>query len=173
MGLFSIGEKHNTNTTNLSTTNEYNDSSANAGGDNSVALGSGAAFTINTQDLSENVAIQAIKSGVDQTALASYVANNAVENATKQTQFAVNTITGLSEVAARENKDTRDSADLALRTSAGLTSQLQEQTAAALGRAQAPEATSVALILKPIIWGIGIIVVVGGLVFYTSKKPAK
>ena len=129
--MFGIGNKKTSSTTTNQTTNNYTDHSANAGGDNSIAVGSGASVTFN--DLSEGVAREAIRAGVDQTA------------------FVVNTLKGITESAARETTETRNAADLALRTTQGLTQSLQETAAAAIERSQNPEATSLAKILLPIV----------------------
>lgn len=148
LGLF--GGDSSSTTQNTSTTN-YSDQSANAGGDNSIAVGQGANLVIN--NLSESVANNAISSSAD-------VAKTAVDTSAKQTEFVANTLLGLSETNARENQDTRNSADLALQTTASLISALQSQTGSALERAQAPEATSVSKILTPILYVGGALVAV-------------
>jgi hypothetical protein len=126
---FGIGEKKTVSTTTNQTTNNYVDESANAGGDGSFAVGAGANVTIN--DLSEGVAREAIRAGVD------------------QTEFVVNTLKGITESASRETTETRNAADLALRTTQGLTKSLQETAASAIERSQNPEATSLSKVLVP------------------------
>ena len=129
--MFGIGEKHTTSNTTNQTTNNYTDQSANAGGDGSIAVSNGA--TLNIQDLSEGVAKAAIDAGV------------------KQTEFTTNTIRGISETAARDAEQARNSADLSIKTTQGLFSKLQEDTSKALERAQIPEAASVSKLLLPVI----------------------
>lgn len=160
-GQSGVGNKSNTSSTSNATTNEYTDTSANAGGDGSIAASGGGSVVIN--DLSETVARDAIAAGVNQTA-------RTLATAEKLTEFTTNTIRGLSETSARENAATRDSADLSLRTTAGLVSTLQQQTSDALERAQQPEASSVTAMLKPLLWVIGGIV---ALVLILSSKKAK
>jgi proline dehydrogenase len=157
-GLFSTEDK-SSKTTNTTTTT-YTDQSANAGGDNSMAIGANANVTIN--NLSESVANNAIGANAD-------VAKTAIAGATQQTQFVANTILGLSETAARENQDTRNSADNALKSTTSLISALQAQTGSALERAQAPEATSVSAILKPILY-VGAALIVVFIIFSSRKK---
>jgi cobalamin biosynthesis Mg chelatase CobN len=146
--MFGIGNKKTSSSTVNQTTNNYTDESANAGGDNSIAVGSGANVTFN--DLSEGVAREAIRAGVDQTA------------------FVVNTLKGITESAARETADTRTSADLALRTTQGLTQSLQESAAAAIERSQNPEATSLSKVLVPVL--IAVVAALG--LWFFRRRPS-
>lgn len=205
----SFGSKKSDNSTQVTNTSTtmYDDRSANAGGDGSLAVGTGATVSIDVQDLSEGVAREALTSNqavardalgytaqtasnalgyMSQTAADALGANTAVSRdaigynsavagaaldtvdrtagraidaGLKQTEFTVNTIAGLAEVAARENADTRNFADLAVRSTQGLTSQLQELTSQALERAQTPDSAAVSKILKPIVIVVGVVLV--------------
>lgn len=169
MGLFSIGEHTTTSTTKYDTTNNYTDQSANAGGDNSLAVGNGATVQIN--DLSEKVATDAIDANRDVSAYAlasnTAVNNKALDTNLLTTQYALNTVQGAQEVAARENSDTRDAATVALQSQAGLTRQLNDLTSQALSTAQTPEASSVSKILIPVLIAIAVIF---GLFVLTLRK---
>jgi hypothetical protein len=177
MGFFGV-DKSNKSTTTNETTNTYTDTSANAGGDGSFAAGAGA--SINIQNLSEKVATSAIdnNSFVAATAIDANeraltggynLARSSVDSGLKQTEYTVNTIAGLQEVAARENQDTRNAAQQAISTNAGLTEKLNTLTSDALAKAQAPEATSIALIMKPLL--VAVSVIAG--IFFLSKMGSK
>ena len=178
MGFFGVDKSNKSSTVN-EPTNTYTDQSANAGGDGSVSAGAGAALSINIQNLSEKVANEAI----DQNAYVSAVAidsgskavtgaynlsRDAIAGGVKQTEFTVNTLLGLQEVAARENQDTRSSAQNAIDSNAGLTEHLNTLTSSALERAQAPEASSIAAILKPIL--IALAAIFGLFVLMSNDK---
>jgi hypothetical protein len=169
MGLFSIGEHTTTSSTKYDTTNNYTDQSANAGGDNSLAVGNGANVQIN--NLSEKVASDALDANRDVSAYAlasnTAVSNNALNTGLKTTEYALNTVQGAYEVAARENQDTRDAATLAIQSNAGLTGQLNDLTSKALSTAQTPEASSVSKILIPVLVAIAVIF---GLFVLTLRK---
>lgn len=143
---FGIGEKKTTSNTTNQTTNQYSDSSANAGGDGSIAVGEGGSVVI--ENLSEGVALGAINAGV------------------KQTEFVVNTLRGVTETAAKETEETRNAADRAIKANSGLLSQLQQTSAAAIERSQAPEASSLTKILTPLLIAA---VVIAGLFFFRRK----
>jgi len=181
MGLFSVGEHTTQSTTTNQTTNQYTDKSANAGGDNSIAAGEGA--TVNIQNLSEKVAntalddnslvaMAALQSGNVSTTGAYNLSRDAINAGLKQTEYTINTLTGLQETAARENQDTRNAAQLAIDSSAGQSSQLNTITSAALAKAQAPEASSVATILKPVLWVLGAVFAIFALTVFGSHKGA-
>jgi hypothetical protein len=188
MGFFGgIGNKENVSNTTNQTTNTYTDTSANAGGDGSIAASQNS--SINIQNLSESVANTALNdtaavatnalgfnSDVTRTALSGgyNLARDLVNSGVKQTEFTVNTLAGLQETSARENQDARNAAQNAIDSNVGLTSQLNTLTSAALDKAQAPEAASVALIIKPVLWALGIVFAIFALtVFGRPKKKAK
>jgi hypothetical protein len=146
-GNSGIGNKQTDSSTTNTSDYDYTDSSANAGGTNSLAIGSGA--NVNIQNLSESVANTAINAGVTQTA------------------FIANTLKSITESSAKENEATRNSADIALKTNAGLLTQLQSTAGATIERGQNPEATSIKTILQPLIIGAAVIV---GLFLLFRKK---
>lgn len=165
LGSFFGKDEKNSSTLNTSTT-DYTDKSANSGGQGSIAAAENATVGITniTENLGADVALGAI--GANEA-----TSRAAIEGAAKQTEFVVNSLTGLSETAARQNSDTRNSADLALQTTAGLLSALQGQTGSALERAQAPEAASVKAILTPILWAIGALAL--AFIIFTGRKSSK
>jgi hypothetical protein len=185
MALFGIGNKQNSSSTTNNTTNTYTDKSANAGGDGSIAVSSGS--SLNIQNLSESVANTAID---DTSAVAlgvaqqnSDLARGAISGAynlsrdninagLKETEFTVNSLLGLQEVAARENQDTRTAAQNAIDSAAGQSAQLNTLTGAALEKAQAPEASSVALIIKPVLWALAGVFAIFALTVFGSHKTA-
>lgn len=160
-GQAGIGNKANSNSTSNTSTTSYADSSANAGGDGSIAAGEGA--TVNINNLSEVVATTALDTNAA-------VATKAIDANTAATAFTVNAIAGLSEVSARERDDTRRAADLAVNSTTGLANRLSDLTYAAVERSQAPEAASIKTILTPLLWGAGVIVVVLGAIFLFSRN---
>lgn len=146
-GQSGIGNKETSSSTTNTSTSTYTDESANAGGTGSVAVGAGANVTFN--NLSESVANTAINAGVTQTA------------------FIANTLKDITESSAKENEATRNAANLALQSNAGLLQQLQATAGAAIERGQNPEATSIKTILQPLIIGAAVI---AGLFFIFRKK---
>ena len=164
--LGGIFTKENTSSTQNSTTTNYTDKSANAGGDGSIALAEGS--SLNIQNLDEQVARDAIAGGVNQTYRAFDTADKALSTGLTQTEFTVNAIKGISEASARENAATRDAATTAINTTAGLVSALQTGTATNFGTAQQPASAS---IFKPLIYVIGAVLVIALFVF--SKKGTK
>jgi hypothetical protein len=181
MGFFGIGEHSTESNTTNQTTNAYSDSSANAGGDNSLAVGTGG--SVNIQNLSEKVATTALddNSIVAMSAINSSSANatgaynlsrDAINAGLKQTEYTINTLEGLQETAARENQDTRNAAQFAIASSAGQSAQLNALTGEALGKAQAPEASSVALIIKPVLWALGIVFAIFALTVFGSHSKS-
>lgn len=169
MGLFSSNKS--------STSNNYTDNSANAGGANSIALGTNAHFTIN--DVSEAVAKEALATGNVSIGAMANVAGNAltantavaataIDAGTKQTEFTVNTLKSIMETSARENADTRSAANESLDTVATLLAQMNATTDNITARAQTPEATGLATIIKPLAWAaVGIVLLI---VLFKSKK---
>lgn len=77
MGLFSAFTKENRSETNYTSTTDYKDSSANAGGAGSIAAGTGSTVTITNNDLSEKIASDALNA-TSWTATAALGANEAV-----------------------------------------------------------------------------------------------
>jgi hypothetical protein len=142
-----LGKENKSTTTNQTTTN-YTDKSANAGGDNSTALGEGASLVINSLD--EKVASDAIAAGVNQTFRAFDTADKALATGAQQTAYTVNALTSLAESSARENASTRDAANVAVQTTAGLVSALQTATPTTFGASQTTETASIVNNLKPI-----------------------
>jgi len=154
-----FGGKSNQSTTQNTTNNEYNDSSANAGGDNSQALGSGVVYSASggiSAAAGANVNISTSDPAVMQSAFQTVQASNALTAA--QFMASLQAMNGANQTNANSQKATQDSANLAIQSSNSLAQQLSQTEAAkvsdpsiqivqSLGKYAAYAAAAVALLV--------------------------
>ncbi|MFT3870472.1 MAG: hypothetical protein QM715_18640 [Nibricoccus sp.] len=125
MGWFSAFSKENNSATTNQTTTNYTDSSANAGGDNSLAIAQGGQYAGAggiSAGAGANVSITTSDPATVAAALHTVEANNLLS--ATQYQASLNTLAGVHSVAANSNKATQDAANLAIQSTQSLASQL-------------------------------------------------
>lgn len=116
MSLSSKKTASTSTTSNVSTT-QLTDQSANAGGDNSLAVGQGATVTI--ESLSDDVAAKALSTTGD-------VASQAINTSGSVAAHAVNTVAGITQASFRDQASARNQQNLQSQENASLAQALSE-----------------------------------------------
>lgn len=159
-----------TSTTQNTSSTRYTDSSINAGGDGSLALGAGAQVNTTVIDVSEGVARASLEAQRD-TAAAALAANRdvsglAIETTGKTAEQVINAAVDLYSIGSRERADAMKNDALLLQSNQGLVGKLTELTGAALERSQTPDSA----VTKQLLWVVGAVAVAGAFIFSRSRR---
>ncbi len=175
MSLFNRRSTSSQSSTQNTSSTAYTDSSINAGGDGSLALGAGAQVNTNTTviDVSEGVARASLEANaaVSSAALAAQrdVAGLAIETTGATAGRAFDAAVDLYAIGSRERADAMKQDALLLQSQQGLVSKFSDLTAAALERSQTPDSA----VTRQLLWVVGIVAVAAAFLFASvTRRPA-